>query len=116
MTVRLKHNAAISTEVEAKSLVIVHQTDNGEMEVIQDYTEPNSRFITFQLTKLSNVTDIGYNHISAKYLLSFYRQKACDDSNPSLMILGLVSKPEQRHLHEVFYTISISLLFANVLE
>ena len=49
MTIRLKHNVAISTEVEAKSLIILHQTDEGETEIIQGYTEPNSRFITFQL-------------------------------------------------------------------
>ena len=109
LTITLKHNAAISTEEEAESLVILHQSDEGETEIVKGYTEPSSSFITFQLTKLSNVTVIGYNHINSKYLLSFYRQKAHDDSNPSLKILALVSKPEQKHLHEVFNTISISL-------
>ena len=74
VTIRLKHNAAFSTKVEAKSLVILHQTDEGETDIIQRYTEPNSRFTTFQLTELRNVTGIGYNHINAKCLLSFYRQ------------------------------------------
>ena len=116
LTITLKHNAVISTEEEAKSLVILHQNDDGETEIIKGYTEPCSSFITFHLTKLSKVKVIGDNNINANYLLSFYRQKARDDNNPSLMILALVSKPEQKRLHEVFYTIGISLLFANVLE
>ena len=114
LTITLKHNAVISTEEEAKSLVILHQTDEGETEIVKGYTEPSSSFITFQLTKLSNVSVIGDNNTNAHYLLSFYVQKARDDSNPSLMILALVSKPEQKRLHEVFNTIDISLLFANV--
>ena len=116
LTITLKHNAVISTEEEAKSLVILHQTDEGEMEIVKGYTEPSSSFITFQLTKLSKLKVIGPNNTPTKYLLSFYRQKARDDSNPSLMILALVSKPEQKHLHEVFNTIDILLLFAYVLE
>ena len=47
LTLTLKHNAVISTEEEAKSLVILHQTDEGETEILQGYTEPNSSFITF---------------------------------------------------------------------
>ena len=106
VTFTLKHNAAISTEDEAKSLVILHQTDEGEIEILQGYTEPNSSFITFQLTELSNVSVIGPNDINTKYVLSFYRQKInSNDNNPQLQILALVSQSEQ--ILKVSYTVYI---------
>ena len=37
LTLTLKHNAVISTEEKAKSLVILHQTDEGEKEILQGY-------------------------------------------------------------------------------
>ena len=107
LTITLKHNAAISTKVEAKSLVILHETDEGETEILQGYTEPNSSFITFQLTELSDVSAIGPNNTPTKYLLSFYRQKARDDSDPFVKILVVISQSEARH--EVFCTIDDSL-------
>ena len=97
LTITLKHNAAISTEVEAKSLVILHRNDEGKTEILQGYTEPSSSFITFQLTDLSNFTAIGPNNISAKYFLSFYRQENHYDSNPSLKIRALISQSESKH-------------------
>ena len=103
LTLTLKHNAAISTEEEAKSLVILHQTDEGETEILQGYTKPNSNFITFQLTKLSDVSAIGPNNISTNYFLSFYRRNIRYDDNPHLKILALISQSELRH--EVSYTI-----------
>ena len=105
LTLTLKHNAALSTEEEAKSLVILHQTDEGETEILHGYTEPNSNFITFQLTKLSNVSAIGPKNINANYLLSFYRQNIRYDDNPYLKILALICQSKPRH--EVFYTIYI---------
>ena len=105
VTLTLKHNAVISTEEEAKSLVILHQNIEGVTEMLQGYTEPNSSFITFQLTELSPVAVAGPNNTYTKYLLSFYRQKTRDDSNPSVKILVLISQSEPRH--EVFYSIYI---------
>ena len=109
LTITLKHNAAISTEEEAKSLVILHQNDEGKTEILQGYTELICNFITFQLTELSGVAVAGPNDINTKYFLSFYRQKISDDhdSNPYLKILALVS--QSKPIHEVFYTINISL-------
>ena len=102
LTITLKHNAAISTEEEAKSLVILHQSDEGETEILHGHIEPNCTFITFQLTELSDVAVAGPNDINTKYFLSFYRQKVSDDhdSSPYLKILALVSRSESRH--EVF--------------
>ena len=107
LTITLKHNAVISAEEEAKSLVILHRNDEGETEILQGYTEPNSSFITFQLTELSPVAIAGPNNTYTKYFLSFYRRKTRDDSNPSVKILVLISQSEPRH--EVFYAIDISL-------
>ena len=103
LTITLKHNAVISTEEEAKSLVILHQTDEGETEILHGHIEPNCTFITFQLTELSDVAVAGPNDINTKYFLSFYWQKVSDhhDSNPYLEILALISRSESRH--EVFY-------------
>ena len=111
LTIILKHvhNAVISTEEEAKSLVILHQTDEGEMEILHGHIEPNCTFITFQLTELSYVAVGGPVDVNTKYFLSFYRQKISDDhdSSPYLNVLALVSQSEPRH--EVFYKINISL-------
>ena len=107
LTITIKHNAVISAEEEAKSLVILHRNDEGETEILQGYTEPNSSFITFQLTELSPVAAAGPNNTYTKYFLSFYRQKTRDDRNPSVKILVLISQSEPRH--EVFYAIDISL-------
>ena len=109
LTITLKHNAVISTEEEAKSLVILHQTDEGETERLHGCTEPNSSFITFQMTGLSPVAVAGPKDINTKYFLSFYRQKISDDhkNSPRLQILALVSRSEPTH--EVFYTINIPL-------
>ena len=102
LTLTLKHNAVISTEEEAKSLVILHQSDEGEMEILHGYTEPNYSFITFKLNEFSSVAVAGPDDINTKYLLSFYRQKVSDDhdSNPYLKIVALVSQLKPRH--EVF--------------
>ena len=93
LTITLKHNAVISTEEEAKSLVILHQTDEGETERLHGYTEPNSSFITFQMTGLSPVAVAGPKDSNTKYLLSFYWQNISSylDSNPQLQILVLIS-------------------------
>ena len=97
MTITLKHNAIISTEEEAKSLVILHQTDEGETGILQDYTKPNSSFITFQLTSLNSLAVGTTNNINTNYLLSFYRRKINNDNNPQLQILALISRSEQSH-------------------
>ena len=92
LTITLKHNVVISTEEEAKSLVILHQTDEEETEILHGHTEPNCTFITFQMTELSPVAVAGPNDVNTKYFLSFYQQKSSDDhdSNPYLKILALV--------------------------
>ena len=109
LTITLKHNAVISTEEEAKSLVILHETDEEETERLHVYTEPNSSFVTFQMTGLNPVAVAGPKDINTKYLLSFYRQNISDDHdiNPQLQILALISRSEQNH--KVSYTIYIPL-------
>ena len=97
LTLTLKHNPVISTEEEAKSLVILHQTDEGETELLQGYTEPNSSFITFQLMKLSAIAVVGPEKTYAKYKLSFYRQNTHFDSNPSIKIRAPITVSESRH-------------------
>ena len=107
LTLKLKHNAVISTEEEAKSLVILHRNDEGKTETLQGYTEPNSNFITFHLTELSDTTVAAPNDINTKYFLSFYRRKISSylDTNPQLQILALISRSEQSY--KVSYTIYI---------
>ena len=102
LTLTLKHNAVISTEEEAKSLVILHQNYEGKTKILHGRTEPNCTFITFQLSELSDVAVAGPDDINnTKYLLSFYRQKSDDHySNPHLKILALISRSEPTH--EVF--------------
>ena len=109
VTITLKHNAVITTEEEAKSLVILHRNDEGETEILHGHTQPYCTFITFQLTELSDAAVAGPDDINTKYFLSFYRQKNSDDhnSNPYCKILALVSRSESTH--EVLYTIDISL-------
>ena len=98
----LEHNAVITTEEEAKSLVILHRNDKGKTEVLNGSTEPNCSFITFQMTEFCYVAAAGPNNINTTYFLSFYRQKISDDhnNNPHLKILALISRSELRH--EVF--------------
>ena len=103
LTITLKHNAVITTEEEAKSLIILHRTDKGKTEILQGHTKPNSSFLTFQLTELSDLTTAGLYNTYTKFKLSFYRQKNHYDSNPSLKIRVLVSQSESRH--KVSYTI-----------
>ena len=43
----IKHNAVITTEEEAKSLVILHQNDDGETKELYGYTELNSSLLHF---------------------------------------------------------------------
>ena len=107
LTITLKHNAVISTEEEAKSLVILHRNDKGETEILHGHTQPYCIFITFQLTELSDAAVGGPNNINTKYLLSFYRQNISDNynSNPQLQILSLISRSEQNH--KVSYTIHL---------
>ena len=111
VTIILKHNAIISSEEEAKSLVILYESDEGKKQ-IYGHTEPNSSFITFELTEFSTVavTVGGPKNIITNYLLSFYRQKISDDSNPHLEILALISIPDPRHVHKVFHTIDMSII------
>ena len=52
----LEHNAVITTEEEAKSLVILHQNDEGTIEKLNGSTKPNCSFITFQMTEFCHVT------------------------------------------------------------
>ena len=105
VTITLKHNAVITTEEEAKSLVILHQNDEGETEILHGRTEPNSSFIVFQLTSLSSSAVGTTNNINTNYLLSFYRRKINNDNNPQLQILALISRSEQSH--EVSYNIHL---------
>ena len=97
VTLTLKHNAIITTEEEAKSLIILHRNDEGETEILQGHTEPYSSFITFQLTELSDFTTAGLCNTYTKFKLSFYRQKNHYDNNPSLKIRALISQSELRH-------------------
>ena len=99
----LQHNAVISTEEEAKSLVILHQSDEGETTILHGHTESYSNFITFQLKNFNdhNIAIGGPYDITTRFYLSFYRQKISDhDSNPHLEILALISRSESTH--EVF--------------
>ena len=109
MTITLKHNAVISTEEEAKSLVILHQTDEEETEILHGHTEPNCTFITFQMTELSPVAVAGPNDVNTKYFLSFYQQKISDDhdSNPYLKILALfpIQSQYMRFLYYIYFII-----------
>ena len=107
VTLTLKHNAVITTEEEAKSLVILHQNDKGETEILQGHTEPNSSFITFQLTELRRVAVAGPDDINTKCFMSFYRQNIRYYDNPHLKILALISQLEQNH--KVSCTIYITL-------
>ena len=111
VTIILKHNAIITTEEEAKSLVILYESDEGKKDILYNHTESKSSFITFELTEFSSVevTVAGPNNITTNYLLSFYRQKISDNSNPYLEILALISILEPRHIHEVFHPMDISL-------
>ena len=118
VTLTLKHNAVITTEEEAKSLVILHRNDEGETEILHGHTEPNRTFITLQLTELNGVAVAGPDDINTQYFLSFFRQKISNyhDSNPQLQILALISQSVQNH--KVSYTIHILHYnhLANVLE
>ena len=96
----LEHNAVISTEEEAKSLVILHRNDKGKTEILNGSTEPNCSFITIQMTEFSHVAVAAPNEINTKYLLSFYwlQLKIHDDnSNPYLNILTLISQSNTTH-------------------
>ena len=105
----LEHNAVITTEEEAKSLVILHRNDKGKTEVLNGSTEPNCTFIIFQLTEFSEVTVAGPEDINTKYLVSFYRKKIHDYTiNPSLDILILIS--QSKTTHEVSYNIDMSII------
>ena len=103
VNITLQHNAVISTEEDAKSLVILHQNDEGETEILPGHTEPYCNFITFQLKNFSDhdIAIGGPYDITTRFYRSFYRQKISDhDSNPHLEILALISRSESRH--EVF--------------
>ena len=71
----LEHNAVITTEEEAESLVILHRNDKGKTEILNGSTEPNCSFITFQMTEFCYVAAAAPNEINTKYFLSFYRKK-----------------------------------------
>ena len=103
----LEHNAVITTEEEAKSLVILHQNDKGEIEILHGHAEPYSNFITFQLNEFCNITSAGPGGLKVIYFLFFYRQNKISnyDDNPYLKILALISRSQSTH--EVFYTINI---------
>ena len=96
----LEHNAVISTEEEAKSLVILHRSDKGKTEILNGSTEPNCSFITIQMTEFCQVAVAAPNGIYTKYLLSFYRLQLKihdDNSNPYLNILTLISQSNTKH-------------------
>ena len=94
----LEHNAVITTEEEAESLVILHRNDKGETENLYGHTEPYCAFITFQLKEFSDVAPAGPDDIETRCFLSFYRQKISDHySNPHLEILALVSRSNTTH-------------------
>ena len=96
----LEHNAVITTEEEAKSLVILHRNDEGKTEILNGSTEPNCSFITIQMIEFCDVAVASPNEINTKYLLSFYRLqlKIHDDiSNPYLNIIILISQSNTTH-------------------
>ena len=96
----LEHNAVITTEEKAKSLVILHRNDEGTTEMLNGSTEPNCSFITIQMTEFCHVAVAAPNEINTKYLLSFYRLQLKihdDNSNPYLNILTLISQSNTTH-------------------
>ena len=96
----LEHNAVITTEEEAKSLVILHQNDKSKTEKLNGSTEPNCSVITFKMTEFCYVAVAVPSEIYTKYLLSFYRLqlKIHDDiSNPYMNILTLISQSKITH-------------------
>ena len=96
----LEHNAVITTEEEAKSLVILHQNDKSKTEKLNGSTKPNCSFITFKMTEFCYVAVAAPNEIYTKYLLSFYRLQLKihdDNSNPYLNILTLISQSNTTH-------------------
>ena len=104
----IEHNAVITTEEEAKSVIILHESDEGTTKISQGHTGPNYTFKTFQLAESCIIASAGPDGLKARYFLSFYLEKISNHiDNPHLEILVLISP--SRSTHEVFYTIDILL-------
>ena len=90
VSITLKHNAAVTNREVAESLAILYLSDEGKKEILHGKTEPNSTYITFQLSNLCHIVVIGLDHINQTYWLGFYRQLKSYETDPLLLIRCIV--------------------------
>ena len=91
VTITLKHNAIITNREVAEALAVLHVSDEGEMNILHGRVEPNSSFITFEMSNLCRIAVIGLDKLNQSFLVSFFREKNDNGvSNPLLKILTVI--------------------------
>ena len=91
VTITLKHNAIVTNRELAEALAVLHVSDEGEMNILHGRVEPNSSFITFEMSDLCCIAVIGLDKLNQTFLVSFFREKNDNGvSNPLLKILTVI--------------------------
>ena len=80
MMITIKHNAIVTNAEEAKTLAVLHQRDNGTVEILQGTAAPKTSYIMFQSKELSKVTTIVPENTATKYHYKFYRKRRTEDN------------------------------------